>query len=284
MRQQIVILMLAVLFTTACAKQKKESEAEVNAINSSAEGGITTINALIDDQAGSTFVASVEPSPAEKLFDQILPKAYAASCLRAFDQSCNAGSKVFSTASCDLPRGFKFSGRVQMAYNNVSCSMSSTGDQVTRTYDYDISGPYGGAVLAVTSDGGGGRLTKTAGGWTAEVLGQHKVLTWRGQQILNLNISTPQPLEITGSLNRSARVVNSGSFQVVHNLAGFTALYEPHNLAYTNACCHPVSGSLDVSYSGSITGGGTITFNSCGSATLVRDNGAEQEIALNYCE
>jgi len=285
MKRLVPVLTLAALLT-ACGKQKVDSDTELNAISASLEGGITSVSAVIDDQAGSNFTASQKASPyqyAEKLFEQILPSAYAASCLRAFDQACNNGVKLFSTASCDLPRGWKFSGRVQLAYNSVNCSMSNTGDQVTRTYDYDISGPYGGMVLAVTSDGGGGRLTKTAAGWTAEILGKHKVLTWRGQQKMNLNISTPAPINITGSLQRNGRVVDGGSYQVIHNLAGFTALYEPHNLTYTGACCHPISGSLDVTYTGSINGSGSVTFNGCGSATVVR-NGQSQDVELNYCE
>lgn len=70
-----------------------------------------------------------------------------------------------------------------------------------------VDGPYGG-VLAVTSEGGGGRLTRTATGWIAEILGKRKVLTHRARELMNL--STPQAIEITGSLGRSSRVVNSG--------------------------------------------------------------------------
>lgn len=283
MRQFLIVL---ALLLTACAKQKAENEAQVDSIQASVEGGITTVSALVDDQAGSAFVATVKPSPylyAEKLFEQILPKAYAVSCARAIEQSCNAGIKQISFSSCDLPRGAKFSGRIQLEYTDASCSMANTGDSVARTYDYDISGPYGGMVLSVTSTGGGGRLTKTADGWNAEILGKNKVLTWRGKEMMNLDISTPEPLAITGSLQRNGRVISSGSYRVVHNLAGFTALYEPHDLAYTATCCHPVSGSLNVTYSGSVNGTGTVSFNGCGSATLVRD-GQSREIELNYCE
>ena len=283
---QILTLILASILATACARQKADAEGELNGLNSSVEGGITSVNAVIDEQAGASFAASEKPSPyfyAEMLFEQILPKAYAVSCARAFDQACNNGVKQIAFASCDLPRGFKFSGRIQMDYNTTSCSMSNTGDQVVRTFDYDISGPYGGAVLAVTSDGGGGRLTKTAPGWTAEILGKHKVLTFRGKQKMNLNISTPSPINITGSLQRNGRVVDGGSYQVVNNLAGFTALYEPHNLTYTSACCHPISGTLNVTFTGLVIGTGSVTFNGCGSATLNR-NGVDQEIELNYCE
>jgi hypothetical protein len=152
---------------------------------------------------------------------------------------------------------------------------------VTRTYDYDISGPYGG-VLSVTSDGGG-RLTKTAGGWSVEILGKHKELTFRGRKLVDLSISTPTALQVTGSLSRQSRVINSGSYQVVHNLAGFTAVYVPQNLTYESSCCHPVSGSLSVTFTGSVTGSGSVTFNGCGQASLTR-NGQTQDIGLNYCE
>ncbi len=276
-----LILFLATT-VVACAKTKDSAEISVNSENAAVEGGITTLNALIDDQAGSSFAAHRAKSPVEKLFSLAIPEAYAASCSRALNQACNAGVKYYETASCDLLRGVQFSGFINLAYSNASCDMSANGDSVTRTYDYDISGPYGG-VLAVTSEGGGGRLTRTATGWTAEILGKRKVLTYRSREVMNLSISTPQPIEITGTLGRASRVVNSGSFQVVHNKAGFTALYQPSNLTYNNSCCHPVAGTLAVTYSGSISGSGSVTFNGCGSATLVR-NGQSQDVQLNYCE
>lgn len=281
-----LVAVLLMLTVSACAKQKEEENLNVNPESSSLEGGITSLDAIIDDQAGSAFAAYSKPSTyeyAEKLFSLAVPQAYAVSCMRAFDQGCNAGVKTYSTSSCDLPRGVKFSGFITLTYSNASCSMASTGDFVNRTYDYDISGPYGGAVLSVTSEGGGGKLTKTAGGWSAEILGKKKILTWRNREVMNLNISTPQAIEITGTLGRANRFVNSGQLQVVHNLAGFTALYEPVNLTYKNSCCHPIAGSLNVTYSGSITGSGSVTFNGCGSATIVR-NGQSQDVTLNYCE
>lgn len=283
------LLVATALMLAACAKQPAlddDQNLTLNPENAALEGGITSLSAVIDDQAGSTFVASIKPSPymyAEKLFDVIFPQAYAVSCMRAFDQACNNGAKNYSTSSCDLPRGFKFSGRVNLAYNNASCSLANAGESVTRTYDYDISGPYGGAVLSVTSEGGGGKLSKTASGWNAEILGKRKILTWRGHERMNLSISTPQAIEITGTLERASRIVNSGQLQVIHNLAGFTASYEPHNLAYNNSCCHPISGSLDVTYTGSIVGNGTVTFNGCGSATIVRA-GQTRNLTINYCE
>jgi hypothetical protein len=278
------ILILTATLLTACAKQKAESDSTVNAVNASVEGGITTVDALVDDQAGSTFAASLRSSPtlyAEKLFNQILPPAYAVSCARAIDQSCSAGERQISFSSCDLPRGHRFSGWIKLNYSSATCSLANTGEQVTRTYDYDISGPYGG-VLSVTSDGGG-RLTKTAGGWSVEILGKHKELTFRGRKLVDLSISTPTALQVTGSLSRQSRVINSGSYQVVHNLAGFTAVYVPQNLTYESSCCHPVSGSLSVTFTGSVTGSGSVTFNGCGQASLTR-NGQTQDIGLNYCE
>ncbi len=285
-RVNALIALMLMLTVSACAKQKEEEDLNVNAEASSLEGGVTSLNAIIDDEAGSSFAAYSKPNAyeyAEKLFSTVLPQAHAVSCMRAFDQGCNAGVKSYSTSSCDLPRGAKFSGFITLTYSDASCSMATTGDFVNRTYDYDIAGPYGGAVLSVTSDGGGGKLTKTAGGWSAEILGKKKILTWRNREVMNLNISTPQPIDITGTLGRASRVVNSGQLQVVHNLAGFTALYEPVNLTYNNSCCHPIAGTLNVTYSGAIIGTGSVTFNGCGSATIVR-NGQSQDVRLNYCE
>ena len=286
MKRLNLVLALSLLVAIGCGKKEEESEPSINSINSSAEAGITAVSGVIDDQAGSTFAASTKPSPyhyAEKLFHLALPQAYAVSCARAVDQSCSSGVRSVSFSSCDLPRGAQFSGQITLTYSDSGCSMASTGNSVTRTYDYDISGPYGNSVLAVTSEGGGGRLTKTAGGWNLEILGKRKILTWRGREIMNHSISTPSPIQITGGLTRASRVVNSGSFQVVHNLAGYTATYVPNNLTYSGTCCHPISGSMSVTYTGSVTGSGSITFNGCGQGTLIKD-GVSQDLELNYCE
>jgi len=77
--------------------------------------------------------------------------------------------------------------------------------------------------------------------------------------------------------------MNGGSLEVNHNLAGFTAIFTPSNLQWSAGCCHPVAGSLAVTYSGSKTGTATVSFNGCGSATVNQD-GQSQAVEFSYCE
>ena len=140
-----------------------------------------------------------------------------------------------------------------------------------------------GADRSGNTFGGGGRLTKTAGGWTVEVLGKNKRFSRGGRELFNISTRTLTPISVTGSLSRASRVVNGGSFEVIHNKAQFVATYVPSNLTWSSACCHPVSGSLAVTYAGSVTGSSSVTFNGCGTATMVKD-GLSSQITLNYCE
>jgi hypothetical protein len=170
--------------------------------------------------------------------------------------------------------------------------MASTGNTVTRTYNLEISGPRGGKInhssdnrsdYRGTSYGGGGRLVKTAAGWDLSVLGRNSVLSFRGKNIFDVSVRTITPMNITGSLSRAGRVVNGGQLEVNHNLAGFTSVITPTNLQWSNTCCHPISGSLAVTYSGSKTGSATVSFHGCGSAS-VNQGGQTSVIQMSYCE
>jgi hypothetical protein len=111
----------------------------------------------------------------------------------------------------------------------------------------------------------------------------HSFVGRRGREVYNVSLRTLQPIVITGGLSRANRLVNSGQIEVNHNLAKFTALITPSNIQWSSDCCHPVSGSLSVTYSGSKTGTSTVTFQGCGSAQ-VNDNGQSEDIELSYCE
>jgi hypothetical protein len=156
-----------------------------------------------------------------------------------------------------------------------------------------IVGPRGGTVTNASSTssdytgasyGGGGRLTKTASGYDLDILGKHKSLTYNSKSIFNISIRTLSTMQVTGGLSRSSRTLNGGQLQINHNLAKFTATIVPTNLQYSNTCCHPISGSLALTYSGSKTGSATITFSSgCGVASKT-ENGQSSQVELSYCE
>lgn len=291
-----IILLLAVMgLMSACGKKNTEensSSLEVDPVEAAVESGITMVSGMADEQSGGSFaLQSVSPT---SIWEVMLgPKAYAANCVRPYYSSCSSGVKSAVYDACDIAGTSRtITGHATLTYSHMSCTLASNGDTVTRTYDIDISGPRGG-VVSHSSDsgtdyrgstyGGGGRLTKTAGGWDAEILGRHSAMTFRGHNVFNVSVRTLVPLNVSGSLARASRVVSGGQLEVNHNIAQFTAVISPTNLTWTNSCCHPVSGSLSVNYSGSKSGSATVTFTGCGSAT-VNEGGQQKTIELSYCE
>jgi hypothetical protein len=294
----IKVLLLASLALTACGKKNLTDDVSaasvaVDPVEASIESGLTMISGMSDDQAGSSY-AQMSSLQKPSIWQMILgDQAMADNCARAYFQACHNGLKIANYEACIVAgTNRSITGQVQLSYSHMSCTLASTGDQVTRTYDLDISGPRGGVLAhqsAVsvdyrgTSYGGGGRITKSASGWDLEVLGRHSQLSFRDREIFNVSVRTLAPLQISGTLSRAGRVISSGQLEVNHNVSKFTSVITPSNLTWSNACCHPTSGSLNVVYSGAKSGSATVTFQGCGSAT-VDQGGQQQQIELSYCD
>jgi len=296
---QILTTLIAVLVFSSCGKKANDSDGSdsINSTEASIESGLSVMNGSMDDQAGSSFASLTTPSKptaiASTLYRLALPEAEAVACSRAVVSSCTAGVKSALYNACDLANTlFKMSGQVNLTYSQSDCSLNVNGDTVTRTYSVSISGPRSGTLTLSSNSasdyngatyGGGGRLTKTASGWNIDVLGKHKSFSRRGFELFNISMRTTSPWQVTGSLSRASRVVNSGVLEINHNLAKFTMTVTPNNLQYSASCCHPVSGSLNVGFSGSKTGNATVSFQSCGVASLL-ENGQTTALELSYCE
>lgn len=284
--------LVVILFMTGCAaKNSGDPSVAVDPIEASVEAGVTAADGTIDDQNGSVYALR---SPVRASFlDLLEERASAASCVRAVGMACSAGVRQTSYNDCSGVNSSRdFNGSVTLTYSQAACTLSSNGDTVTRTYSVQISGPRGGVVSNSSSAhtnylgssiGGGGQITKTAGGYSLAILGRNSSLSYNSRTLYDISVHTSSPVSVLGSLSRSSRTLDGGAIVVDHNLAGFTATFAPSNLGYSASCCHPVSGSMSVTFAGSKTGSGTITFNSCGSAT-VNYNGSTSDIALSYCE
>lgn len=280
------ILLLTAISLVGCNAKKDENDA-ISADTAVTESVASALSSLADEQSGASM-AKAERT----LMTLLVPRAYAEVCQRPFYESCQSGLKSDTYNSCPLYLG-TISGEASLNYSNVSCSLSSSGQSVSRNYDFTVTGPRGG-TYSVSSDtyqdykgdsyGGGETLTKTISGWSVEILGRHKAFTTRrGREGYNVSIRTLQPYDITGSLARSSRTVDGGQIEVNHNLAGFTATITPSQIQWDNNCCHPVSGTLSVTYSGARTGSASIEFQGCGSAQIVRA-GQTENLGLSYCE
>ncbi len=288
-------VLTALLLLSACAKKKADSSDSINELGASVESGMTAVQSAADEQSGESFADNRKTfeTYAYQAKNLLLPEAWASVCSRAVIDPCVAGVKQETYSACQLPYSNRsMDGVVTLTYSDATCSMASTGDKVERTYEVNIRGLEGG-ILNISSAshtdyrgntlGGGGRLTKTNAGWDIEVLGKHKRFTRNSRELFDISVRTTSPISVAGSLSRAGRTVNGGAFEVIHNKAQFTATYQPVNLAWSNVCCHPISGSLNVSYTGSVTGTATVTFNGCGLATLAKD-GLSEDLTLNYCE
>jgi hypothetical protein len=289
-----LVSLSALLLLPACGKNLANSTSDtVDPVEASVESGVSAADGMADDQEGSTYAALRAPS--QNLFlDMIsIPSAQAAACLRAVSMACNAGVRTSNYTDCSGVNSTRdFNGSVTLTYRQAACTMASNGDTVTRTYNVAITGPRGG-VITNSSDAhtnylgasisGGGRLTKSAAGFDLDIMGKNKIFTRNSRTLFDVSVHTSSPVNVLGSLSRASRTLDGGAIVVDHNLAKFTATFIPSNLQYSASCCHPVSGSMSVTYSGSKTGTGTVTFNGCGTAS-VNSNGSTQDIALSYCE
>lgn len=294
--RSLLIAICTLSLLSSCGKKLSDTEDSVNSTEASVESGLAVVNGILDDQAGSSY-AAMTPMKSSPIYVTLLrlamPEAQAIACSRPVVQTCQSGIKSMTYNSCDLASTlFKMSGTIELSYSQSDCSLSATNSSVTRTYNVDITGPRSG-VLSVTSNsstdynnfsyGGGGRLTKTASGWNLEILGKHKSFVRNGKQLFNVSMRTTSPWQVSGSIARGSRVISTGALEINHNIAKFTTLVTPVNLQYSSVCCHPVSGSLNLTFSGSKSGTATVTFNSCGVATLV-ENGQSSALELSYCE
>ncbi|MEK7354875.1 MAG: hypothetical protein AAB250_00400 [Bdellovibrionota bacterium] len=297
------LLILALVSSVGCGKKLVgDSDGGVLASatpeEASAEAAVQAIESIADEQDGASYaVRSEHMNKYERIASLFFPTAKAgADCRRAVTASCMSGVKSMQYSTCDLPfTSYTLDGDVALNYSTSTCSMAVAGESVSASRDVTFTGPRGALLRNFSSHrssavdgsviGGGSRLARTSTGWEVEVPGKHVVAQLpSGRTLFDVSVRTTAPIVITGTLSRANRLVNGGSVEVHHNIAGIKATYTPINVQYVNTCCHPVSGSWAVAYSGKKTGSATLTFNGCGDATLTDGAGAETPVQLSYCQ
>ncbi len=260
------------------------------------ESVVTSVSGSIDDTSGDSYAQLSTQSTNNKylIWSILLPKATAGNCpLRAAYSVCNAGVKAQSYDGC-TPLGGRFerSGEVELSFSQSNCSLAVQGDSVVRTKVMSMNGPYGGQVNHSTDQaqdylgqnyGGGSKLTLLDSGYQLEILGLHKQVKVKNQERLNISIRTLQPLFVN-QIQRDGRQVTSGQIEYNHNLAQYTSKVTFTNLQWDSSCCHPLSGQLQLEYSGSRSGTSQVEFLSCGSAQVTNAQGIVKQIELALCE
>ena len=195
MKKTLLVFIICTL--AGCAKKQGKTTADDIAEEAVVESGVGVVSGMSDEQAGESF-AMIQSSKTEEMYaaiqNLILPRAEADNtCGRAVFASCNAGVREANHVNCQVgASNAVMNGYVRLTYSQPGCVLSSTGDTVDRTYNQTINGSRGG-VATVSSDvssdylgqayGGGGRLSKTAGGFSAEILGKHISLVRNGNAL-----------------------------------------------------------------------------------------------------
>lgn len=298
-KKTILLLSVTCMFLISCGKAKDAATGDDSVSDSASlvESSITAVSGVADDQSESSYA---HYTPIKSKYDfisqMLIEPTFAANCSRALASNCNNGVRSATLSSCTLgASNLKATGDINLTYSSSSCDMSATNATVTRTYNYDISGPRGGGVITNSSDshtdyngnqiGGGAKITKLATGFQIDILGKHKIFNLRSKKLFDISVKSDasNPLVFTSSLSRNQRQLQSGKLVVSHNLAKYTAEFTLTNLKWTSVCCHPVEGQISVVYSGSKTGQSTVSFTSCGMAQMEKDGQIEQ-LELSYCE
>ncbi|MCM2281705.1 MAG: hypothetical protein NDI61_07650, partial [Bdellovibrionaceae bacterium] len=283
-----IAILIAFCVLAACSSPGTGDELTADSQEAALSGGMTTISGLLDEQSASSGFTRRTPLILPEFFS-LLPRAWADTCTRAISQTCVSGTKSVTYSSCTGSAGrLTYNGDVQLSWNGDNDCVLEDGETVTRTADVTLS--VRNASLAISSVnatnylgdtlGGGGSLNQTSSNtWLLSVAGHHKVLSSLGREVYDVSVATSTPIGISGILARAGRTVNGGSLQVHHNNARFTATYQPVQVTYTALSCYPQSGSLNVTYTGTVTGTATVTFLG-GGAARINKNGVVSEIAL----
>jgi hypothetical protein len=284
----VLALAAAAIAPAACRKPSADDN------NGQIGAAVGEMMASLDETAQGSPTAALLPllrvpdvlrGPAwRRALDAVLPSAEAAACGDAMFTSCSNGTRTRSFSSCSLASVATLDGVVTLAFGSTPlCTLATTGDAVTRTASFTVSGLYGG-MLTVTSPGGGQTLRKTADGFEYTVGGMERTLIGPGGRTLfDVITQTTSPIEITGS-SRADLVIVSGALKVNHRLAGYSVTLTPNHLAWSASCNCAVSGSL----SGTVSGGphdgrsATVELTGCGEADVTID-GETDAITLDRC-
>lgn len=264
------------------------ASAAVSALSSAISAGLGTANISRESEEEVGWLDRLAP-----LFGEPSAHALVTTCTAlANSDNCNSKTKSASYTDCPLTGGLTFSGTVTLSFSSVICALSS-GNTLTRTLSLSRSTIGGGKVSTSSAShldyrgnviGGGTVTTNSSGIYSLAIPGLRKLRTSGGNNtIYDISVRTTSAFTISDPTSTSL-TVSSGSMEVIHNVAQYVATVSANALAYSySSCCYPTSGTLSVSYSGAASGSGSISFPSCGKATLTVGS-ASTSLTLIGCE
>lgn len=269
MKLTLTLLVLIAGIGFGCGKDSEEELKRTTDITRAIEVATSTLGASLDefDVAASSTAFCTD---------------------RTASQICTGSSgnflKTVNYNSCTPTSGSAtLAGTNTLTYNDATtCQMDTAGDILTRTHNliYTLND---GTQLAATSNAfnnyqnaiisGGTMISRTAtlGSYQVQIAGMTR--KYMANSAITMSLSAKSQTTSTvqfspaASTFRNGRMVNGGVIAVDHNTSQFTTLIAPVNLSWITGCCHPQTGSLNLTLSGTLTGSGTVVFSnsSCGS-------------------
>ncbi len=296
----LLVIYLA-LNLAACLKKQNEFAAE-QSIDQDAYASEVFTESLSEktstDSAGNEQIES--PFIENDIESGIADQAARSQIPICREEIANSGCVVNGAASaitltfrdCRLANTYAIAnGEVTYLFNNASCSIRSDGDSVNRQFDINLNKLFRASAKLSTARhenylgevyGGGGILTNTVAGWEIEILGRyHQLKSAAGRVLADVSVHSEGKFEIlkTGG----GRTVSGGTLVIDHNLAKYTAKYSPRSLTWDTSCLCPVSGLVDITFSGSKNGSGSLEFLSCGVAKISRGDGSSRKLEMPRC-
>jgi hypothetical protein len=229
---------------------------------------------------------STDTSSVASLF---LPKAEAVACFGFGFGSCSSNTIVRNYNNCTIGSA-SLSGDVTLVWGGgaAACSLSSSGQFITRTPNFTLTGRRG-ATLSVTKTGTiGQRLTWASGSGFSKVFNFTNDGINRKFTDSNSNVIFDQTSVVSGTLtvtgtDRNNRVITSvgGTLKVTNNLTSVVCDYTPSNVTWSSTTCNcPVAGS----WSGSCSDGKSTTLDITGCGTANYTEGSEtQSVSFDRC-
>jgi hypothetical protein len=163
-----------------------------------------------------------------------------------------------------------------------NCTMSASGDSITRNPNFTLTGPRGG-TLTVTKTGTIGQKIERGSAATSLTYtndGINRKIAKSGTTLYDFTTSTTSGITITGN-SRTSRVLSGGGLQVVNNLKNVTCTVAPTAVTWTSTCTCATSGT----WSGTCSDGKSysLEITGCGTARLTASS-ATADITFDRCE
>lgn len=208
----------------------------------------------------------------EALRSKLLPQAQAVSCYGQGFGACSSDVITRNFNNCTVGLS-TISGTVTLTWGGSpsNCSMTTTGDSITRNPGFTITGPGGGTFQVSKTGTIGQKLTWASGSGSSKVLtytndGIRRVVTSAsGTTLYDYTAATTADITVTGT-TRSNRVINGGTLRVTNNSNSEYCELSPSNVTWSSGCTCATSGT----WSGTCSNGSSISLSisSCGSGTL----------------